>query len=127
MKDLKSALEAVLFAAGESVPVGRLSLVFAVEPDEVLQAARELAEEYDRESRGIRLLRMDNKLQMCSSPEYAQLIVKTLEQTADALSVCVGDTGDRSVLSAGNPGSDRKNARSRQQLYGYCASGTRLN
>ena len=80
MKDLKSALEAVLFAAGESVPVGRLSLVFAVEPDEVLQAARELAEEYDRESRGIRLLRMDNKLQMCSSPEYAQLIVKTLEQ-----------------------------------------------
>ena len=58
MKDLKSALEAVLFAAGESVPVGRLSLVLAVEPDEVLQAARELAEEYDRESRGIRLLRM---------------------------------------------------------------------
>ena len=80
MKDLKSALEAVLFAAGESVPVGRLSLVFAVEPAEVLQAARELAEEYDRESRGICLLRMDNKLQMCSSPEYAQLIVKTLEQ-----------------------------------------------
>ena len=29
MTDLKTALEAVLFAAGESVPVGRLSLVFA--------------------------------------------------------------------------------------------------
>lgn len=80
MTDLKAALEAVLFAAGESVPVGRLSLVFAVEQDEVLQAAKELSDEYDRGGRGIRLLRMDNKLQLSSAPEYAQLIVKTLEQ-----------------------------------------------
>lgn len=80
MTDLKAALEAVLFAAGESVPVGRLSLVFAVEQDEILQAAKELSDEYDRGGRGIRLLRMDNKLQLCSAPEYAQLIVKTLEQ-----------------------------------------------
>ena len=80
MTDLKSALEAVLFAAGESVPVGRLSLVFAVEQEEIMQAAKELSDEYDREGRGIRLLRMDNKLQLCSAPEYAQLIIKTLEQ-----------------------------------------------
>lgn len=80
MTDLKAALEAVLFAAGESVPVGRLSLVFAVEQDVILQAAKELSEEYDRDERGIRLLRMDNKLQLCSAPEYAQLIIKTLEQ-----------------------------------------------
>ena len=80
MTDLKAALEAVLFAAGESVPVGRLSLVFAVEQDEILQAAKELSDEYDRHERGIRLLRVDNKLQLCSAPEYAQLIIKTLEQ-----------------------------------------------
>ncbi len=80
MTDIKAALEAVLFAAGESVPIDRLSLVFAAEQDEILQAAKELAEEYDTEKRGIRLLRMDNRLQLCSAPEYAQLIVKTLEQ-----------------------------------------------
>ena len=39
MTDLKAALEAVLFAAGESVPVGRIALVFAVEQDDVLLAA----------------------------------------------------------------------------------------
>ena len=80
MTDLKSALEAVLFAAGESVPVGRLSLVFAVEQEDIMRAAKELSDEYDREGRGIRLLRMDNMLQLCSAPEYAQLIIKTLEQ-----------------------------------------------
>ena len=80
MTDIKTALEAVLFAAGESVPVDRLSLVFAAEQDEILRAAKELAEEFDAQRRGIRLLRMDNRLQLCSAPEYAQLIVKTLEQ-----------------------------------------------
>jgi segregation and condensation protein B len=80
MTALKTALEAELFDAGVSVPVGRLSLVFAVEQEEIMQAAKELSDEYDREGRGIRLLRMDNKLQLCSAPEYAQLIIKTLEQ-----------------------------------------------
>ena len=80
MTSLNNALEAVLFAAGESVPVARLSLVFEVGPEEILKAAGELAEEYERNERGIRLLQMNNRLQLCSSPEYAQLIVKTLEQ-----------------------------------------------
>lgn len=80
MTDIKNALEAVLFAAGESVPVARISLTFSVELDEVLHAAEELAEEYEANSRGIRLLRMDNKLQLCSAPEYSQLVIKTLEQ-----------------------------------------------
>ena len=80
MTDLKSAFEAVLFASGESVPTARLSLAFAVEQEEISRAAEELAEEYEKGKRGIRLLRMDNKLQLCSAPEYAQLIVKTLEQ-----------------------------------------------
>lgn len=80
MTDLKSALEAVLFASGESVPTARLSLAFAVEQEDISRAAEELAEEYEKGKRGIRLLRMDNKLQLCSAPEYAQLIVKTLEQ-----------------------------------------------
>lgn len=80
MTSLNNALEAVLFAAGESVPVARLSLIFEVGPEEILKAAGELAEEYERNERGIRLLQMNNRLQLCSSPEYAQLIVKTLEQ-----------------------------------------------
>ncbi len=78
MTDLKSALEAVLFAAGESVPMGRLSLTFGVPEEEILSAASELTEEYEDEKRGVRLLRLDDKLQICSAPEYASLIVKTL-------------------------------------------------
>ena len=53
MTDLKSALEAVLFAAGDPVPIGRLSLAFAAPPEEIESAAVLLAEE--SEKRGIQI------------------------------------------------------------------------
>ena len=80
MSDISSAIEAILFAAGDSVPAARLSLVLEIDEDEVYSAASQLAEEYEKNQRGVRLLRLDDKLQICSAPEFAQVITKTLEQ-----------------------------------------------
>ena len=80
MLDLSSALEAVLFAAGDPVPAARLSLILVVSEDEIWQTAEELAESYEKEGRGMRILRLNDKLQMCSAPEYASVIAKVMEQ-----------------------------------------------
>ena len=68
MAELTSALEAILFASGESI----------------LRCAAELAEEYEKNGRGIRLLRLDDRLQLCSAPEYAPYVTKALEQRKPA-------------------------------------------
>ena len=78
--NLKSAIEAILFAAGEPVPAKRISLILEADEDEVYAAAKSLADEYSFEQRGIRLVTLDDKLQLCSSPEYAPVIGKVLEQ-----------------------------------------------
>lgn len=78
--DISAALEAILFAAGESVPIARLSLVLNTDEGELTQIAGELADRYEREKRGIRILRLDDRLQMCSDPDYAPFVIKTLEQ-----------------------------------------------
>lgn len=78
--NIKSAVEAILFASGEPVPAARISLILGVTEDEVYAAAKELSDELSYNQRGIRLLRLDNKLQLCSSPEYALIISKVLEQ-----------------------------------------------
>ncbi len=78
--DIYSAIEAILFAAGESVPVARMSLVLDTDEHEILRISAELAQRYEAEGRGMRILRLDDKLQMCSAPEYAPFITKTLEQ-----------------------------------------------
>lgn len=80
MTELKSAVEAILFAAGEPVPAARISLILSVDEEEVYAAAKALADEYSFNQRGIRLLRLADKLQLCSSPEYAAVITKVLEQ-----------------------------------------------
>ena len=80
MDNISSAIEAILFAAGESMPIARLSLVLGVDEDEIIEHARELAEKYETGQRGMRILRLDNKLQMCSAPEFALCITKALEQ-----------------------------------------------
>lgn len=80
MCDISSAIEAILFAAGDSVPIARLSLILEVYEGEIENAAAALAEKYISEGRGIRILRLDDKLQMCSATEYASYISKALEQ-----------------------------------------------
>ena len=80
MTDLRSKLEAVLFAAGDSVSISRMSLALSTPVDEIISAARELAASYEEEERGIRLLFLDDKLQLCSNPAYAEDIMRTLGQ-----------------------------------------------
>lgn len=80
MSDLNSAIEAILFASGDSVPIARLSLVLGVDESVIESTAKELQFVYENEQRGMRILRLEDKLQMCSAPEYAVYISKILEQ-----------------------------------------------
>ena len=80
--ELSPALEAVLFASGEPVPVARLSLVFGVPEEDILVTADKLGEYYEKNRRGIRLLRLGGSLQLCSAPEHAKLIARVIEHRA---------------------------------------------
>ena len=80
MFDISSAIEAILFASGDSVPIARLSLILGAYEGEIEHVAAVLAEKYENEGRGMRILKLEDKLQMCSAPEYAPFITKALEQ-----------------------------------------------
>ncbi|MBR0392743.1 MAG: SMC-Scp complex subunit ScpB [Oscillospiraceae bacterium] len=73
-------LEAILFAAGEPVPLSRLSLVLGVSELEVLDAAQELQNLLDEGGHGICLIRLADKLQLCTRAETAGAVTKILEQ-----------------------------------------------
>ena len=79
-RELKSTIEAILFASGEPVPAERIALVVGLDKEEILKAAKQLADEYSFQQRGVRLVRMDDALQLCSAPEYAQSITFALER-----------------------------------------------
>ena len=78
--ELKSGIEAILFASGEPVQAQRLAVVLDSDEQTVLAAGAELAEEYESAGRGIRIVRLNDSLQMHSAPEHAAAITRALEQ-----------------------------------------------
>ncbi len=78
--ELKSAVEAILFASGEPVSAARIAIVTDSDEADVLAAGAELAAEYEAGKRGIRLVRLNDSLQLHSAPEHADAITRALEQ-----------------------------------------------
>lgn len=76
---LQRGIEAVLFAAGECVEIKRLSAAFECDPDEIVHAADALADKLSFDRRGVRVMRLGDTYQMCSSSEMADFVTKALE------------------------------------------------
>lgn len=84
LKELQAALEGVLFASGEPVAAERLCVGLDIDRPTLDQVAQHLMDEYSFQHRGIRLVKLDNSYQLCSAPEYADDIRKTLESRKPA-------------------------------------------
>lgn len=77
--ELERVIEAILFAAGEPVEASRIAMAAQCDKDEVDQAAKALMDRLAFERRGIRMIRLENAYQMCSSTEMASYITRALE------------------------------------------------
>ncbi len=73
-KNIECALEAVLFSLGEAVEIEKLAEALEVKEEEIKEAAITLQKKYDEENRGIKIIEIENSLQMCSNPEYFECI-----------------------------------------------------
>ena len=79
MREIESAMEGILFASGEPVHVDRLCTALELDRATVEQVLQRLMDYYAYERRGIRLLRMEDSWQLCSAPDYAEVIRRAFE------------------------------------------------
>lgn len=76
---IESAVEAVLFAAGDPVELSRLSEILEVDEESLEKIITKLRDDYDFDQRGLRIVKLDNSYQMCSAPMHADFVRKALE------------------------------------------------
>ena len=76
---LQCAIEAILFVSGEPVKIARIAAVMGAKESDVEEAAAGMRDKYSFERRGIRLVRLEDSLQLCSSPEFTDCIRRALE------------------------------------------------
>ena len=77
--DLQRAVAAMLFAAGEAVPTQRMADAAGVPAEDVREAAEALMDRLGFERAGIRVVRLEDAYQMCSSGEFADMVARVLE------------------------------------------------
>ena len=76
---LQRALMAVLFAAGEPVAASRLAESLQVDESEIHRECEALISALSYHRSGIRIVKLEDAYQMCSSAEMAEYVTKTLE------------------------------------------------
>ena len=79
-EELLAAAEAILFAAGEPLEADRLAESLELEPEQAMELVAELAEQLERRGGGVCLLRLGDKIQLCTRPEFADVVRAALER-----------------------------------------------
>lgn len=72
-------MEAILFASGEPVHIDRICLALELDKDTAETLLQKLGDHYAYNRRGVRLVKMDDTYQLCSAPDYADVIRKAFE------------------------------------------------
>lgn len=79
LHEVEAAMEAILFASGEPLPIERICLALDLDRPTAEHILQKLGDSYAFDRRGIRLVRMEESYQLCSSPDYADVIRKAFE------------------------------------------------
>ena len=75
-KNRSAAVEAVLFAVGGAVSFADLKTALEIEDAELKDILAEMSERYNTEDRGIRMIELDGKYQLCTKNEYYDELVR---------------------------------------------------
>ncbi len=77
--EIRRAVEAILFAAGDPVGVERMAAAIGAGVDQVEAALKALMDAYSFERRGMRIIRLEDAYQMVSAQELSDVITRALE------------------------------------------------
>lgn len=84
IKKLEAAVEAILFAMGDSVEVSRLAKAIEQDTETTRKLVRNLMLKYKEEDRGIQIIELENAFQMCTKEEYYDYLVQMALQPKKA-------------------------------------------
>ncbi|HAE80464.1 MAG TPA: SMC-Scp complex subunit ScpB [Lachnoclostridium sp.] len=77
--DLRNIAEAVLFTMGKSVDLSQLAAAMGVSKNTAEKTVLALQKEYDEEMRGIQIIRLNDRFQMCTRETYYENLIQVMK------------------------------------------------
>ena len=76
---IKGIIEAMLFSAGRPVKIEELILNLEINKEEIEKIIKEMQKDYEKEERGIELIKIENSYQLCNKKEYYENIYPIID------------------------------------------------
>jgi segregation and condensation protein B len=76
LEQLEAQIEAILFAMGEAVELGRIAAAIGQDDDTTRRIIHNMSDKYDSEDRGIHIIELDGAFQLCTKPGMYDTIIK---------------------------------------------------
>ncbi|MDO5540892.1 MAG: SMC-Scp complex subunit ScpB [Eubacteriales bacterium] len=80
MNNLEAAVEAILFASGDSVEVDRIAKAIDLDVKSTRELLRNMMKRYEADDRGIQIVELDDAFQFSTKPEMFDYLVKIAKQ-----------------------------------------------
>ena len=85
VEEAEAAIEAVLFAMGDSVELGRIAKAIGHDTETTRRILNHMVEKYNTKDRGIHIVELENAYQMCTKQEYYDYLVNIAMQPKKAV------------------------------------------
>lgn len=82
---LQAEVEAILFAMGDAVELGRIAAAIERTPEETREVLRQLGKSCEAAGRGIRLIELEGSYQLCTKKEYYGCLTAVASQPRKAV------------------------------------------
>ena len=80
IEKLQAAVEAILFAMGDSVELDRLASAVGHDAETTRKLIHNMMDRYEEEDRGIRIIELDNAFQLCTKKEMYSYLIHIAKQ-----------------------------------------------
>ncbi len=74
--EIKSIIEALLFTWGDPLEIEDIGSIIEIDKDLTLEIVLEMIDDFERQNRGIRIIRINNSFQMSTRPDHHTYISK---------------------------------------------------
>ena len=81
----KAAIEAVLFAMGDSLELSKIAKAIGHDTETTRKVLQNMMDDYQKEDRGIRIIELENAYQLCTKQEYYEYLVNIALQPKKAV------------------------------------------
>lgn len=85
IREMEGAIEAMLFAMGDSVEVSKLAKAIEQDVPTTKRVIQNMMLRYQEKDRGIRIIELEDAYQMCTKQEYYEYLVKLALQPKQAV------------------------------------------